>query len=226
MNRVPRTGAGRVPQRHAVVMLRGRDHVRGAGFGEQPRPGRRVELRRSPLVEEVVVGCVVVDVVVVLRGGAAGDPDRVEIPLGVRVVLEPLALRYRTERTTRFGPGRDRVRSPMNEDPQLGCRQPTRRRAPQVVPDPVINCGRHRSPPLLVDFLGPDICKSSHLSCVFRGLRVRPGCSSRVLGIGSRPRGRRRGRWRRHGLSRHRVTRARRRSPRARAGSGPGLPGW
>ena len=167
-----------------------------------------------------------VDVVVVLRGGAAGDPDRVEIPLGVRVVLEPLALRYRAERTTRFGPGRDRVRSPVNEDPQLGRRQPVWRRSPQVVPDPVIICRRHHSPPLLVDFLGPDICKLSHLSYAFRGLRVRPACSSRVPGTGSRSRGRRRGRWRRHGLSPDRVTRARRRSPRARPESGPGLPGW
>ena len=43
MNGVPRTGAGRVPQRDAVVMLRGRNHVRGAGFGEQrsPRPPGR-----------------------------------------------------------------------------------------------------------------------------------------------------------------------------------------
>src|SRR5699024_2945084 len=62
---VPLPGAGGVPQGDAVVVLGGQHQVVRTGATEELRPGCRVEGVRSPLVEEVVVGCIAVDAAVV-----------------------------------------------------------------------------------------------------------------------------------------------------------------
>ena len=128
-------GARGVPQRDAVVVLRRGDDVAGAGRGEQLGPGGRVEPFGGPGVEEVVIRSVPIDLAVMLGRWAAGDPDRVAVPLGVRVVPEPVLLGHLAQGAARLGPGGDRVGAPVDEDAQLGLGPPVRNRSAQVGPD-------------------------------------------------------------------------------------------
>src|SRR5699024_3592516 len=72
---VPLAGAGGVPQGDAVVVLGGQHQAVRTGATEELRPGCRVEGVRSPLVEEVVVGCIAVDGAVMLSGRRPLDAD-------------------------------------------------------------------------------------------------------------------------------------------------------
>jgi hypothetical protein len=133
-HRVAAGGAGRVPQRDAVVVLGGRDDVAGAGPGEQRRPRRRVERVGLPRVEESVVRCVAVGLAVVGAGRAVVEPDRVEVPLGVRVVPEPDRVVDRPELAGGFSPRGHGVGAPVDEDAELGVAVPVGYGARQLMP--------------------------------------------------------------------------------------------
>ena len=103
-----------VPQRHALVVLRGQHEVLRTGVVEQLHPFLRVVLLRLPLADERVVRRVLavgVPVVVVRR----------RVPL-VHVVPVPLGVRAAR------APGGHRVRTPVDEDAELRVVEPLRHR--------------------------------------------------------------------------------------------------
>ena len=120
------------------MVLRRGDDVAGAGRGEQLGPGGRVEPFGGPGVEEVVVRRIPVDLAVMLGRRAAGDADRIAVPLGVRVVPEPVLLGHLAQRAARLGPGGDGVGAPVDEDAQLRLGPPGRNGAAQIGPDGAI----------------------------------------------------------------------------------------
>lgn len=118
-------GAGGVPQGHPVVVLGGGHDVVGARAAEKVGPGGGVEVGGVPLVQEVVVGRVAVDLPVVLGRRGALDADRVEVPLGVGVVGEPAGVvGDRAELCGGLGPGGHGVRAPVDEDAERGVAEP------------------------------------------------------------------------------------------------------
>ena len=113
---------------------RGGDDVAGAGGDEAT--ARAVD--REPFggqgIEEVVIGSVPMDLQVVLGRRAAGDPDSVAVPLGVRVV-EQLLFGYLAQGPARLSQAGTEVGAPVDEDAQLGLGPPVRDRPAQVGPD-------------------------------------------------------------------------------------------
>src|SRR3954452_12893265 len=126
VHRVAGTRARRLPERDAVMVLRRGDDVLRPGPREQLGPVLRVELRGGPGVEEVVVRRAAVDLLMVPRRRAAGNADRVVVPLGVRVVREPLVVGDRPQGTGGLGPGGNGVGAPVDEDPEPGIPEPGR----------------------------------------------------------------------------------------------------
>src|SRR5215213_6663815 len=105
-------------------MLAGRYDVLSAGGCEQPSPIVRVKVGGRPGIEEIVVGCPAVNLLMVLCGRAARDPAGVVVPLRVRVVLEPFRLGHYAKRSGRLSPCRHRVRTPVDEDAETRLREP------------------------------------------------------------------------------------------------------
>ena len=121
---VARPRARGVPERDAVVVLaRGHDVLR-AGPGEEADEVVRVEGLGVPVVEEGVVRRGAEDLPVVLASRAALQPDRVRVPLRVRVVPEPGGPVDRPELARRLRPGGHGVGPPVHEDAQLRGREP------------------------------------------------------------------------------------------------------
>ena len=83
---VASAGPGRVPEGDPIVMLGGRDDVLGASGFEESRPIPRVEGPGRPGIEEIVVRCAAIGLLMVLCGRTAGDAGGVVVPLRVRVV--------------------------------------------------------------------------------------------------------------------------------------------
>ena len=130
--RDPEPGAG--PQANAVVVLSRWDDVAGTGAVEQRHEVIRIEPLGVPRIDEFVVRRISVQQPVVLCRRAAGDLQRIPIPLGVRVRCIPLAIGNRPVLAARFCRAWDRVRPPMNEDAELGVSEPRGGLAAESIP--------------------------------------------------------------------------------------------
>ena len=123
------------PQKEAVVMLGGEDHVTGADLLEQRRPSIRIAALGS-LAEhrrEVIVGKTAsVGLDVMAACGRVTDPQGVLVPLGIGIVGEHALPAGSRHLVVDIGatrrPARHRVEAPVHEDAQLGVLVPSRDR--------------------------------------------------------------------------------------------------
>ena len=70
-------------------MLRDRYNVLCPSFGKQLDEFIRIKLLRRPLVDKVVIGCPAICLLMMFGRFTIWESDRVEIPLGVWVMLMP-----------------------------------------------------------------------------------------------------------------------------------------
>ena len=108
-------------------MLGGEHHVTRSDPMEQPGPDGWVPVFDTPVEhrhEVVVVEVLAVGLQVVLRGGRAGDAQAVQVPLGVGILREPAGCGQLAVLSAGGGPGGHRIETPVDEDAELGAREP------------------------------------------------------------------------------------------------------
>src|SRR5581483_3914993 len=121
------------PQRESVMMLAGQHHITRAYLLEQrgplvrlPLPHLLVENRDEVQISEVLA----IGFDMVFPGRSAFQTNGVEIPLRVRIFIEPLRAIHLSELAGGRGPCRNRVETPMDKDAKLGVFEPLRHDVP------------------------------------------------------------------------------------------------
>ena len=128
-----RAGIGRRarPQREPLVVFAGQHHVLRPRLAKHRRPLVGIPLPAlfvKRLGKLVVVVMRPVMLAIVRLGRRPRDAHRVQIPLGIGVVLDVIVVAKVVVRMIQRRPSRHRIKPPVNEDAQLGPRVPLRQR--------------------------------------------------------------------------------------------------
>ena len=114
------TGGRRVPEAETLVVLGRGDDVLGPSTDQLAHEGIRVERRGVPPIGQVLVrGAGAEQLLVALPGGAARDPHRVAVPLGVLMPGVRILGRDVHAVAVLHRPRRHRVQPPVDEEPEL-----------------------------------------------------------------------------------------------------------